>query len=92
MPSGAAVEFDLITEFASVGVTRVEIKAQYDGPFFPKVTSGLLTLDDVDQGERFLVTGDTWTIDDGASGTHLAFIRKVSLGSQFAGGFALFPE
>ncbi len=86
------VEYDLFTDFTSGLVGRDDNPSAFNGPYYPKVTAGLLTLDTVDQGERFLVSGGTWIIDDGASGAHLAYIRKVSLGPSFTGGFVLFPE
>jgi len=93
MPGGLTpTEFTLLTEVTNNTDPRDEVTGLYDGPYYPKVTAGLLTLDTVDQGNRFLVSGNTWVIDDGVAGTHLAWVRKVSFRSQIAGGFALFPE
>ena len=86
-PANNPIEHTLFTEFAGSGPENTS--ASYDGPFYPKITSGLMTLDTVDQGLRFLVSGDVWVIDDGAEGVHLAWIRRIS---QTKGLFELFPE
>ena len=84
-PANNPIEHTLFTEFAGSGPENTT--ASYTGPFYPKITAGLMALDTVDQGLRFLVSGDYWVIDDGASGVHLAWIKNVTFGR-----FELFPE